>query len=152
MLTYHSMSFGLMNIHTAPWTAQSIKVKHDQYTEYFGIKNYLQGQPFVTQFNDTCLQLQQLILQQLIEDLYSSTKHQQYPPTFFSTVIHHTVFQAIFEISQILARGLIQIWRCKAATIHNQHIHKRRQSYKTKRLVTTSNTPPTSNLHHHPLL
>jgi hypothetical protein len=49
--------FQSMSVHIAPWTAQSIKVKHDQYTEYLGIKNDLQGQPFVTQFNDTSLQL-----------------------------------------------------------------------------------------------
>ena len=44
-----------MNIHVAPWTPQPIIVKHDQYTEYLGIKNDLQGQPFVSQFSDTCL-------------------------------------------------------------------------------------------------
>jgi hypothetical protein len=37
-----------MNIHIAPWTPQPIIVKHDQYTECLGIKNDLQGQPFVS--------------------------------------------------------------------------------------------------------
>jgi hypothetical protein len=52
-----------VSVHIAPWTAQSIKVKYDQYTEYLGIKNDLQGQPFVTQLNNTCLQLKQFIHQ-----------------------------------------------------------------------------------------
>ena len=81
----------------------------------------------------------------MIKDQYLSIKHQQHPPTFFSTVIHHTVFQAIYEISQILAIGLRDIWRCKAATISTQHRPTSRQR-KAKKLITPSKTPPTSNI------
>ena len=52
-----------MNVHIKPWTAQQTKVKHDQFTEYLGIKNDLQGQPFVTQFDDTSIQLKQFVHQ-----------------------------------------------------------------------------------------
>ena len=55
--------FKAMTIYTAPWTPEPIKVKHDQYTEYLGIKNDLQGQPFVSQFSDTCAQLKLFIHQ-----------------------------------------------------------------------------------------
>ncbi len=50
-----------MKIHPASWTSQTITVKHDQYMECLGIKNDLQGQLFVSQFSDTCVQLKQLI-------------------------------------------------------------------------------------------
>jgi hypothetical protein len=54
----------------------------------------------------------------MIEDLYTSIKTQQYPPPFFSTTLHNKVLQAIQDISSILAVGLVQIWKCKAATIN----------------------------------
>ena len=84
----------------------------------------------------------------MIEDLYSLIKLQQYSPTFFSIVIHRTVYQAILEMSQILALGLIEIWKCKAATIHNQRNPNKQLSFKPKKNTPTSsiNPPPTNTI------
>ena len=53
----------------------------------------------------------------MIEELYANIKNQQFSPQYFSTVVHLTIQQAIRQISDILAEGLLQIWKCKAATI-----------------------------------
>jgi Ulp1 family protease len=81
----------------------------------------------------------------MIEELYTLIKSQQYPPPFFSTTLHNTVLQAIQDSSQILAVGLVQIWRCKAETINpgNKTSTKRKlHGVKTSNKNPTNTTSP----------
>ena len=77
----------------------------------------------------------------MVEDLYTNIRTQQYHPTYFSTVIHLTIQQTIIQISQLLAEGLIQIWKCKAATITPINKPPSVRKRTPKKITTTSSTP-----------
>ena len=80
----------------------------------------------------------------MIEDLYALIKTQQYPPPFFSMAIHNTVLQSILTISKILAVGLTEIWRCKAATINPSQKHPTKRKRSDIETNTTTTTTPTN--------